>query len=444
MKRLVSGIVLMLLLMAMFSLAFYIKPVKSEWAGTVYIRADGSIYPSDAPITTYDNVTYTLTGNITSNANGIVVERDNIAIDGKGFAIRCINSSLFNIGILLNGKRYITIKNVTIEGFGYGVRVESCDREIMIAQSNITKNGVGIYIKAFPSEVGNLHIYRNNIMANHGGITIVNSLGVDITLCNITNNDHYGIYLELSEYVYIRDNNLIGNNYAIDCYASVSISINHNNFINNRFDALFDSCFRIKLNLPYPYGGNYWSKYKGVDLYSGEYQNEMGSDGIGDTPYVIDENNVDKYPLISPYPLKAFKCIIDGVLHSITVKTESGVTHFMFNQSKAQITFKIEGSSTAWIFCNLTIPKSLMTGPWNYTYQGDVLDINVYESENETHTFISLKYRYTGTFQVVIKASWVVPEYPSTTILTIFMLTTTVLAVLTRSRRLKHRVRYML
>jgi hypothetical protein len=33
----------------------------------------------------------------------------------------------------------------------------------------------------------------------------------------------------------------------------------------------------------------------------------------------------------------------------------------------------------------------------------------------------------------------VIPEFPSTTILTIFMLTTTVLAVLTRSRRLKHR-----
>ena len=33
----------------------------------------------------------------------------------------------------------------------------------------------------------------------------------------------------------------------------------------------------------------------------------------------------------------------------------------------------------------------------------------------------------------------VIPEYPSIIILTIFMLTTTVLAVLTRNRRLKHR-----
>jgi hypothetical protein len=36
MKRLVSGIVLMLLLMAMFSLALIIKPTKAEWTGTLY------------------------------------------------------------------------------------------------------------------------------------------------------------------------------------------------------------------------------------------------------------------------------------------------------------------------------------------------------------------------------------------------------------------------
>lgn len=39
------------------------------------IRADGSIDPSDVLIITYDNVTYTLTDNITSSADGIVVEK---------------------------------------------------------------------------------------------------------------------------------------------------------------------------------------------------------------------------------------------------------------------------------------------------------------------------------------------------------------------------------
>jgi parallel beta-helix repeat protein len=53
----------------------------------------------------------------------------------------------------------------------------------------------------------------------------------------------------------------------------------------------------------YPLGGNYWYGYTGVDLYRGSYQNETGSDGIGDTPLVLNENNVDMYPLIKPFKI---------------------------------------------------------------------------------------------------------------------------------------------
>jgi hypothetical protein len=38
--------------------------------------------------------------------------------------------------------------------------------------------------------------------------------------------------------------------------------------------------------------GNYWSDYSGVD---------QNNDGIGDTPYVIDENNKDSYPLMTAH-----------------------------------------------------------------------------------------------------------------------------------------------
>jgi hypothetical protein len=50
----------------------------------------------------------------------------------------------------------------------------------------------------------------------------------------------------------------------------------------------------------YPSGGNYWSDYNGTDLHSGAYQNVTGSDGMGDTPYVIDMNNLDHYVLFNP------------------------------------------------------------------------------------------------------------------------------------------------
>jgi parallel beta-helix repeat protein len=51
----------------------------------------------------------------------------------------------------------------------------------------------------------------------------------------------------------------------------------------------------------YPSGGNYWSDYPGTDSLSGPFQNETGSDGIEDSPYTINAENQDRYPLAQPY-----------------------------------------------------------------------------------------------------------------------------------------------
>ncbi|MHB8352339.1 MAG: right-handed parallel beta-helix repeat-containing protein, partial [Thermoplasmata archaeon] len=53
-------------------------------------------------------------------------------------------------------------------------------------------------------------------------------------------------------------------------------------------------------NAVYPLGGNYWTGYTGIDHYSGPGQNISGADGIGDTPYTID-NASDAYPLMHPW-----------------------------------------------------------------------------------------------------------------------------------------------
>jgi len=188
----------------------------------------------------------------------------------------------------------------------------------------------------------------------------------------------------------------------------------------------------------YPSGGNYWSDYKDADLYSGPYQNETGSDGIGDTPYTIDANNVDRYPLMSPWspiPVKVFDVIWNGIHYPVSVQSNSTVTHFIFNQTLAKISFNVSGISGKWGYCNVTIPKSLMKGPWTYTFEGEVSDMSTYESENETHTFISLKYKHASIFHVIIQASWVIPEYPSTLILVIFTLTTLIATTLWKTKR---------
>ena len=74
--------------------------------GTIYIRADGSIDPPTASIYTADNITYTLTANITVNADGIVIERDNTVLNGAGYTMIGNGSG--------NGIDLIDINNVTI------------------------------------------------------------------------------------------------------------------------------------------------------------------------------------------------------------------------------------------------------------------------------------------------------------------------------------------
>jgi hypothetical protein len=65
----------------------------------------------------------------------------------------------------------------------------------------------------------------------------------------------------------------------------------NNNFVGNAQQVSSNASTNI-WNNGYPSGGNYWSDYSGAD--------ENPKDGIGDTPHVIDNNNVDRYPLMKP------------------------------------------------------------------------------------------------------------------------------------------------
>ena len=90
-----------LLVTSVLTLVFNIQPVRAQ--GTIYIRADGNIDPPDAPISSLDNVTYTVTGNITDS---IVVERDNIVINGAGYNM---TGSGDGNGITLTDRTNVTV-----------------------------------------------------------------------------------------------------------------------------------------------------------------------------------------------------------------------------------------------------------------------------------------------------------------------------------------------
>jgi len=268
-RKAASGIMLLLLSIGMFTLVFNIQTGKAT--ETIYVRADGSIEPPNAPISSIDNITYTFTSNI---YDSIVVERDNIVIDGAGYTIHGAGGVE---GIDLTGRSNVTIENMGIEAFTWGILLSVWSSNNTISGNHIADNYEGI------------HLYQSSSNSISGNIVTANEDG--IYLFNSSNNIIYG-------------NNITANNCAgIEFYSSSNNIIYNNSFVDNTKQVYSYDSTNVWDN-GYPSGGNYWSDYTGDDLLGGSYQNETGSDGIGDASYVIDENNQDYFPLISLWGLE--------------------------------------------------------------------------------------------------------------------------------------------
>jgi len=212
-----------------------------------------------------------------------------------------------------------------------GVRVDSASN-ILISENNITNSYRGVTIGSSL----NCTVSGNNITETSQGIEIGGSINVTVKENNILRNTH-GLNLEWCGpyYVYannitdnqesgiqfgrqcinasIYQNNIIRNSIGVELqnyriFRAENIfgsgnTFHQNNFVENSQQVFVDPDSEVYENdLVIRNGadivswskngeGNYWSNYNGTD---------NNGDGIGDTPYVIDENNQDNYPLMNP------------------------------------------------------------------------------------------------------------------------------------------------
>lgn len=217
---------------------------------TIRIGADGTITPSTAPLFTSDGVTFTLTGNVFDQT--IVVQKNNVTLDGAGFSVEGTNA-LRGTGVDLSGCSGVTVKNLQITSCYYGVylhdsvgnTVSGCvvsnvpygimllaaSRENTLASNNITHNSYGVWA----SDSGGNVIIGNNFLNNlFVGVYINESTGNTVTSNSIANNGN-GVYLT---------------------HADSNIYLN--NFLNNSNDAFSEfstSNWSSIQKLTYSYGG---------------------------------------------------------------------------------------------------------------------------------------------------------------------------------------------
>ncbi len=259
----------------------------------------------------------------------------NYCIDNTGSGVR--------VGVLPLLGGITTISNNTVAGNGhYGINCEGGGGQgALIADNYVTDSTLdGIHVHWLHDSVISRNVVinedfevshrsgiymgcssniliSNNTFTNVGGYPGSRGTGVEIlsgmggdnitVVSNSVMNWDCGIHSALLPDTVIVSN-LISRNVLGLNISSGNAVVYGNSFDDNIVQATVPSFDAIWLaasvvwNSSYPVGGNFWSDYEGADDFSGPHQDVSGADGIGDVPYVLNDNNSDHYPLMDDVP----------------------------------------------------------------------------------------------------------------------------------------------
>jgi len=206
------------------------------------------------------------------------------------------NSASFNYGgfyLDVSCNNNLTGNNAYSNSYD-GIYAHTSSHYNIILRNTVTSNGRGgitLYLSSYCT------ISDNTAMNNQYGIVLSTTCNYNLIENNtVSMNSVYGIYPYASHNNTII-NNTVSNNLEYGFFLTASCNGNaiyHNMILNNTNQASDDGS--NQWDNGYPSGGNFWSDYNGIDVFSGPGQNIPGSDGIGDTPYVF-TGSQDDYPL---------------------------------------------------------------------------------------------------------------------------------------------------
>jgi parallel beta-helix repeat protein len=224
----------------------------------------------------------------------------------RNFTVQNTTSFLESYGISLYQVNNVTIQNVVTKKCYYGVRFDNATNCKILDSKFANSYVAGIFLR-----------YGNTYNYIIGNTIIDNPKGIFIADPSSENNIFYR-------------NNLVNN--------------------TNQVDATFAGPTLWDNGVE----GNYWSDYIGID--DGSNGRNAG-DGIGDIN--LPHLDVEIFPLMEPWN-KTRRYFVQPQ-YEVVIKCNYTVASFTYNQSLKQISFYITGPSGWSGYCNVTIPRELLS-----------------------------------------------------------------------------------
>lgn len=346
------------------------------------------LYDSTHNILTNNSITNNYYGILLSASNTNVISENTISSNSKsGIYVsdssnatisdnKILKNDEFGVAFIASSNSRFTRNDISLNN-KYGIYLFNSNNN-NFSDNNISSNQeFGIWLSKSTN-----NLLADNIFSNDKfGIYVTNSTHNTFTKNNIYTNIQHGIRLD-----YSINNTISGNDISknwirgILLYYSNNNTIFHNNFINNT-----GSLTNINSTSSLDNGieGNYWSNYNGTD----EDQN-----GIGNSPYVIDANNQDKYPLMGTF--SDFTVIHEKDTYHVSTISNSTISQFQFNETLKMLKFNITGANNTKGFCRIQIPEQLTNRPHIVLVDDEQVNATQLPPSNITHAFLYFAYNH--------------------------------------------------
>lgn len=313
---------------------------------------------------------------------------ETVPLDAGFIALaNCTNITIQNLhisnnsaAVLIHSTTDSIVKDNVLVGNGAGISLQSCTNMTLDRNIIVSDGGTGVEIQSS----SNISVTRNDLSGNKIGGEAAIGISISATNCivtanNITGYTRSGIYLSSSTENFIANNYIYGNSIGIYIYMGGKNEIFQNNIANNRrwgihlsssqssnnnnkiyYNNFINNTSKeegtegnLQASNPWYFGpetniwdnstvGNYWSDYQT------RYPNasEIGFSGIGDTYFVVNENNIDHYPLMSKISLPSYEVPDPQPSPSFTPTPSPDITSTPSLPTESPITSATPSSST--------------------------------------------------------------------------------------------------